>query len=208
MVSKIGSDEAGKGDYFGYLVVAAVTAGPAEEEKLVALKVRDSKLISDEQSKKLAPLIKKVCRHEIIKISPEKYNILYAKFKNMNNILSWAHARAIENLLEQQAADVIIVDKFADESVLKSQVFERTKKVKMIQTVRGERDPVVAAASILARAEFLKTLRQLSLQVGYKLPKGAAHVSEAARFILKKYGPEVLAGVAKTHFKTTKNLSR
>jgi len=205
---KIGVDEAGKGDYFGYLVVAAVAADNVTEKKLYDMKIRDSKLVSDNEVKRLAMLIKKVCKHEVIKISPEKYNQLHAKFKNMNRILSWAHARAIENLLEKSNADVIVVDKFADESVLKKQLFEKSKKVKLIQSVRAERDVVVAAASILARAEFLRTLRQLSLQVGYKLPKGAAHVDEAVKFILDKYGADVLNGVAKVHFKTTKRMMK
>ncbi|MBI4018084.1 MAG: ribonuclease HIII [Candidatus Aenigmarchaeota archaeon] len=207
MPVKIGADEAGKGDYFGYLVVAAVAADEAGEAKLRALRVRDSKLVSDNEVRRLATLVKKVCRHEIVKISPEKYNALYSKFKNMNKILSWAHARAIENLLEKSEAQVIIVDKFADESVLKKQLFEKSRKAKVIQTVRGERDIVVAAASIIARAEFLATLRSLSLQVGYKLPKGAAHVDEALKFLTEKYGPDVLEGIAKLHFRTTKRLS-
>lgn len=208
MTTKIGVDEAGKGDYFGYLVVAAVAADEGGEKKLHDLRIRDSKLVSDIEVKRLAAMIKKICKHEVIKISPEKYNVLHAKFRNMNKILSWAHARAIENLLEKTNADVLIVDKFADESVLEKQLFEKSRKVKLVQKVRAERDVVVAAASILARAEFLRTLRQLSLQVGYKLPKGSTHVEEAAKFIMEKYGSDVLKGVAKVHFKTTKKVLR
>lgn len=205
---KIGTDESGKGDYFGYLVVAAVAAGPADEKKLQQLRIRDSKLISDNEVKRLAALIKKVCNFSVVKISPEKYNLLHKKFRNLNKILSWAHARAIENLLEKGNADIIIVDKFADDSLLKKQLFEKGRKIKLIQTVRGERDTAVAAASILARAEFLSSLRKLSLQVGYKLPKGAAHVDEALKFLTEKYGPEVLEGIAKVHFKTTKKVKK
>lgn len=208
MSLKIGTDEAGKGDYFGYLVVAAVAAGPAEEKKLRDMGVKDSKLVSDERVKSLAALVKKTCSYEVIKISPEKYNLLHKKFRNLNKILSWAHARAIENLMEKSRADIVIVDKFADDSLLKKQIFENTRKVRLIQKVRAEQDIVVAAASVLARAEFLSSLRKLSLQVGYRLPKGAAHVDEAAKFILDKYGLEVLSGVAKVHFKTTAKIKK
>jgi ribonuclease HIII len=205
-MKKIGVDESGKGDYFGYLVVAGVLVNEERESKLRELGVKDSKKLSDIVILKMAPEIKKHCRCEIIKISPEKYNQLHLKFKNLNKLLAWGHARVIENLLEKEDADMIIVDKFADEKVLKGMLFDLAKKKKVIQRINGEQDTAVAAASVLARAEFLKTLRALSLQVGYKLPKGATHVEEAAREILKKYDENILDVIAKKHFKTTKKL--
>src|SRR3989344_695475 len=207
-MDRIGTDEAGKGDYFGYLVAAAVFVDAAAEKKLAAFKVKDSKMLSDMAVMKTATYVKKICKYEIVKISPEKYNALQKKFKNLNKILAWAHARAIENLLEKikETPEEIIIDKFGDEKYMKNAMMENGKKIKLVQKIRAESDMAVAAASILARAEFLKTLRQLSLMVGYKLPKGATHTEEAAKELVKKYGPEVLEGIAKLHFKTTKKV--
>ena len=206
-MDRIGTDEAGKGDYFGYLVAAAVFVDAAAEKKLAAFKVKDSKMLSDMAVMKTATYVKKICKYEIVKISPEKYNALQKKFKNLNKILAWAHARAIENLLERGAKpEMIITDKFGDEKFMKNAMMQNGKKIRLVQKVRAESDPAVAAASVLARAEFLKTLRQLSLTVGYKLPKGATHVEEAAKEMVKKYGSEVLEGIAKLHFRTTKKV--
>ena len=201
-----GLDESGKGDYFGYLVVAGVVVDETSASKLKVAGVKDSKRLSDQAALKLAVIIKKTCRHDVVKISPEKYNQLYKKFKNLNKMLAWAHARAIENIVEKNDVDHIVVDKFADETVLKSMLFEKSKKHKIIQEVRGERDIAVAAASVLARAEFLKTLASLSKEVGITLPKGATHVEETARKILEKYGENTLSLITKIHFKTTKKV--
>ena len=97
-------------------------------------------------------------------------------------------------------------------SVIKIALAEKEKrgkikqKVKLIQNIRGESDVAVAAASIIARTEFLRTLKQLSMEVGYSLPKGATHVEEAARELVKKYDESVLNFTAKKHFKTTKRV--
>ena len=201
----IGVDESGKGDYFGYLVIAGVVADEDTAEKLRSIGVKDSKKLSDPNVQKIAAVVKKTCSHDIIRISPEKYNQLYKKFRNLNKLLAWGHARVIENLMRDDI-DHVVVDKFADEKVLNKMLFEKSRKKKLIQEIRGERDIAVAAASVLARSEFLKTLRSLSLQVGVSLPKGSTHVSEAIKEILAKYDENVLQLVAKTHFKITKRV--
>lgn len=203
----IGVDEAGKGDYFGYLVAAGVVADDKTKEKLAEMGVKDSKRLSDSAVNNLAAVIKRTCKHDIVRISPEKYNILYRKFKSLNKLLAWSHARVIENLLQKNDVDYIITDKFGDQSFLEKTLFEKGKKAKIHQIVRAESDIAVAAASILARAEFLKTLKALSMEIGYSLPKGATHVEEAGKDIVKKSGEEILDFVAKKHFKTTKSLS-
>jgi ribonuclease HIII len=109
-------------------------------------------------------------------------------------------------LLKKTKPDFVIADKFADSAVLKKALFENGKKTKLIQKIRAEDDIAVAAASILARAEFLRTLRALSLEVGYKLPKGATHVEDAAKALVEKHGVKILDFIAKKHFKITKRV--
>ena len=206
-MSHIGVDESGKGDYFGYLVVAAVYVDDTMEKKLKELKVKDSKLLIDSTALKLAKEIKKICKYDIVKISPEKYNPLYKKFNNLNTILAWAFARSIENLLSTPLKpEFIITDKFGDEKFLEDALMEKGRKVKILQMIKAESDIAVAAASVLARAEFLQTLRALSREIGYVLPKGATHVEEAAKHIIQNYGIEGLSAIAKMHFRTTKKI--
>jgi ribonuclease HIII len=206
MHPRIGVDESGKGDYFGYLVVAGVFVDPTTEKLLKGMNVRDSKKISDNVAIELAKQIKKVCPHEIVKISPEKYNVLHKKFRNLNKLLAWAHSRVIENMLERTKPKYVIIDKFADEKFLDEALLEKGKKITVVQRTKAESDMAVAAASVIARAEFLQTLRKLSLELGYKLPKGATHVNEAIKHIMKNYENGVLNQVAKTHFKNSKRV--
>ena len=206
MIPHIGVDESGKGDYFGYLVAAAVYVDEKNEALLKDAGVKDSKMISDGRIIELDKQIRKLCKYDIVKISPEKYNAIYKKFKSLNKMLAWAHARAIENMLQKVKCDLVITDKFGEERFLKDTLFEKGKKIKIIQKVRAEDDTAVAAASIIARAEFLKTLRQLGRLVGFVLPKGATHVEQTARQIKEKHGADILEKVAKTHFKITKRL--
>ncbi len=208
----IGVDEAGKGDYFGYLIVAGVVVDEDTEKRLKELGVKDSKMLSDSTVLRMSTAIKRICRHDIVRISPEKYNNLQKKFKNLNKLLAWGHAQVIENLLQKDMADYVVLDKFGDEKYVKDAIREKEKRnkvvkgIKIVQKIRGESDIAVAAASVLARAEFLRTLKMLSMEVGYSLPKGATHVEEAARDLVKKYDESVLDFVAKKHFKTTKRI--
>lgn len=204
---RIGIDESGKGDYFGPLVIAAVLVTPADEPDLRLMQVRDSKRISDGRILELAPDIRHVCRHSVVAIGPHRYNELYAKIKNLNRLLAWGHARALENMLEHSECALAISDQFGDERFILNALLEKGKKIQLIQRPKAEEDMAVAAASILARAEFLIRLKRLSEEVGLPLPKGASQAVElAARVIVKKLGRERLESVAKLHFKTTQSV--
>jgi ribonuclease HIII len=202
----IGTDEAGKGDYFGDLVVAAVFLPEEYEPRLRALGVRDSKRLSEGSLFRLEEAVRQLCPHELVRISPGKYNELHARMRNLNHLLAWAHARALENLLARVEAKLVISDQFGDESLLRSALMARGREVELRQRTGAEEDAAVAAASILARAGFLRSLARLSEETGLRLPRGATHVAETARELLRKGGPELLARVAKVHFKTTKQV--
>jgi ribonuclease HIII len=203
-LARIGIDESGKGDYFGPLVIAAVFVQAAGEAELKLMRVRDSKKISDGRILEMAADIRQVCRHSIVAIGPQRYNDLYAKMRNLNRLLAWGHARALENLLEQVDCSLAISDQFGDQQLVLNALQERGKLIRLVQHPKAEADLAVAAASILARAEFLRRLQRLSDEVGTTLPKGASpSVELAARMVLKKHGRERLAAVAKLHFKTT-----
>lgn len=198
----IGVDESGKGDFFGPLVVAACYVGPEHLAELEG--VKDSKKLTDAMAIRLAARIKAVCPHSIIAMGPAKYNELYEKFKNLNTLLAWGHARAIENVLELQPAKLVISDQFAKGGhAVKRALYEKGKTVEFRSMVRAEADIAVAAASILARAEFLHRLRKLGEEFGMELPKGATNVIGPGKRFVAKHGPAALAQVAKMHFKTS-----
>ncbi|MDC8450674.1 MAG: ribonuclease HIII [Nitrospira sp.] len=207
-IERIGIDESGKGDYFGPLVIAAVFVDVTTQGELKLMEVRDSKKISDGRILELAPDIKTICPHSVIAIGPQKYNELYAKFKNLNRLLAWGHAKALENLLGGGVTcELAISDQFGDERLILNALQENGRKIVLEQRTKAESDLAVAAASIVARAEFLLRLKRLSAEVGTTLPKGASPAVElAAKMIIKKHGRERLDSVAKLHFKTTQSI--
>jgi ribonuclease HIII len=202
----IGSDEAGKGDYFGYLVVAAVCVEPEQEEVLRRIGVRDSKRVADSVARRMAADLKSLIPFDVVRISPRRYNELYAELSNLNRLLAWGHARAIENVLERAPAALVVSDQFGDEQFLREALMRKGRQVTLVQTPRAEQDPAVAAASILARAVFLETLEALSARVGTALPKGATHVKDVARELYRRGGENLLREVAKLHFRLTRQL--
>ncbi|NOS77208.1 MAG: ribonuclease HIII [Nitrospira sp.] len=203
-IERIGIDESGKGDYFGPLVIAAVFVDAVTQSELTLMRVRDSKKISDGRILEMAPDIRSICPHSIVAIGPQKYNELYAKIKNLNRLLAWGHARALENLLDKVSCGRAIADQFGDKRLILNALQAKGRTIALEQRPKAESDMAVAAASILARAEFLIRLKRLSEEVGTTLPKGAsAAVELAARMVMKKHGQERLGHVAKLHFKTT-----
>jgi ribonuclease HIII len=200
----IGIDESGKGDYFGPLVIAGVYVSYTQEEQLRATGVRDSKTVTDKKAASLAEQIRRLCPFTAVVIGPERYNSLHMSFKNLNRLLAWGHARAIENLLEKVSCDRVIADQFGDKRFLENALMAKGRTVMLIQKPRAEEEIAVAAASIVARAEFVRRLQELSTRYGVSLPKGASDtVIAAGREFVRRQGADALGQVAKLHFRTT-----
>lgn len=204
---RIGVDESGKGDFFGPLCVAGVFASGDGIKKLAEIGVKDSKKLSDSSITKIAQKIRKDFLYHIVKIGPQKYNELYEKFGNLNLLLGWGHATVIDHLLEKTSCEKVVIDQFAAESVVINALKQKKKQAVLMQRPRAEEDLVVAAASILARASFVEGLDRLGKEISLKLPKGASKlVIEMGKLAVKKYGPEILEKISKSHFKTTNEI--
>lgn len=207
--TRIGIDESGKGDYFGPLVIAAVLVGPEDEPFLKGIGVRDSKKLTDASIARMAKEISGRCPYSVVRIGPQKYNELYDRIKNLNRLLAWGHSRAMENVLDRcPDCRIAISDQFGDEAFLNNALMKRGSAIKLVQMPRAEEDAAVAAASIMARAEFVRAMKALSVEAGMDLPKGASSpkVAETAIDITARYGQGGLARFVKLHFKTTKQV--
>jgi ribonuclease HIII len=209
----IGTDESGKGDYFGPMVIAGVFVDESIKAKLETSGIKDSKLLSDKRCRELAAEVRSVCNGKFIEVEilPERYNKLYDQFKkegkNLNHLLAWGHARAIESLLEKNPCSYAVADQFGNERFILSKLMEKGKKLQLDQTPKAERYIAVAAASILARDRFLWRMEKLSQEYGIPLPKGASDlVIQPALDIIKKRGVDELKKVAKLHHKTTQKI--
>lgn len=202
-----GVDESGKGDLLGPLVIAGVYVDEKLAKQFRDAGIRDSKGIgTDKKIRELADMIRKTeAPSELIVISPQKYNQLYASIGNLNSLLAWGHARVLENLCEKVPhCPRALSDKFANESVLQRALLEKGKKLQLDQRTKAESDYAVAAASILAREGFINWLDKTGARLGVVLPKGvSAKVKAAAVTLIKREGPDIMPEIAKMHFKTT-----
>ena len=202
-----GMDESGKGDFFGPLVVAAVYV-PDEASAIELMKygVKDSKMIKNDQTiLAIASKIRNLLgnRMGMVTIGPEAYNRIYHAFGSLNRLLAWGHARALENLLNNvPECTSALADQFGDERLILNALNEKGRRIRLDQRTKAESDIAVAAASIMARAQFVRMMEKLGSEQGVTLPKGAGpKVDEIAAQLFQKGGAELLETMAKMHFR-------
>lgn len=216
-----GSDESGKGDYFGPLVVAGVAyRTQAEQDALAKLGVRDCKTLTDGQIIPLANAIQQALgpKGVVIKVWENTvYNDAIAagkrKGESLNHLMARSHAEVLSRLWQENPdCTTWVVDRFAANTIVEKTIaqvcpaFGKNGET-LIEIPKAEAIPVVAAASVMARAAFIQAMADLSQQVGMTLPKGAGSgVELAAKKLVSIHGPEVLHRVAKTHFQTTQRV--
>ncbi|HXU78788.1 MAG TPA: ribonuclease HIII [Methylomirabilota bacterium] len=212
LLPRFGVDESGKGDFFGPLCVAGAYINESVIKAWKDAGIRDSKNIgSDKRIRELADLIQNTpgCVTSVVPIGNEAYNRLHAKMRSVNTLLAWGHARVIENLMGQRHRMTplpvrAISDQFAaSKDVIGKALMSMGREIELVQKHRAEADLAVAAASILARNEFVIRLGKLEKEFEMKFPKGAsAAVDAAAKEFIAKYGAANLPKVAKMHFRT------
>lgn len=214
--SHIGSDEAGTGDYFGPITVAAAYVKQEQIAELKAIGVKDSKNLSDPQITQLARIIvERKIPYSLMRLPNEKYNEWQERGFTQGKIKALLHHQALDRLLEKIAPETpegIIVDQFAMPDVykrhLKSEGLTLQEKV-YFMTKAESYSIAVATASIIARSAFVKAMNQLEIDLGLPVPKGASKkVDEAAGSIVQHYGEEKLRQVAKVHFANTQKAKR
>lgn len=216
LLPRLGVDESGKGDLFGPLCVAGVYVNERVVKAWQDSGIRDSKRIASDQSiADMAELIRKTpgCVTTVVPIGNEAYNRLHAKLGNVNELLAWGHARVIENLMGQRALMDpppvrAISDQFAaNPATVGRALMPLGRSIELLQRHRAEEDLAVAAASVLARNEFVSRLARLGKLFDVKLPKGcSASAREVLRRFVLRHGPAQLSKVAKVHFRPVREL--
>lgn len=204
-----GVDESGKGDALGPLVIAGAYTNKDLTQQLIDLGAADSKTIKSAQKmNQLAERIKAIkgMQYSIVLISPEKYNLLYEKFGNLNKLLAWGHATVISNLKEKQPdCPTALSDQFARSTVLEYALKQQKVDILLKQRTKAESDPAVAAASILARDAFVRWMENKGNEIGTKLPFGGGGIVNKKIRELSQKG-ESFNTLGKLHFKNFSNL--
>ena len=210
--SWLGTDEAGKGDFFGALVVAGFYAEMEILPELQKIGVRDSKKISKTMIQSIAHKLYKSFPERIcvVSLNPLVYNKLYRDFvnqhKKLNELMAWMHGRVILNLMEKSGENKVLVDKFTTDKKL-LQTLKDLDKIELLQVPKAERDLAVAAASIIARYHYLDSLKLLKKKYGLDFNAGSGSQSlDTGVAFARKYSLERLQEVAKIHFKNYTNI--
>ena len=212
-----GSDESGKGDYFGPLVVCCAYTDEKLSEEMQKLGVKDCKQMTDKAVLTAGAALRKLLGptgYAVVKLGPAAYNRLYAKIRNINRMLAWAHGTAIEELLEKRTdCNRVVVDQFAPtEATILRALKERGKKAKVEQRHKAESDIAVAAASVIARELFIRACQDMGkecfgeeAEAQDRIPFGSSdpRVRELAERMVRENGPVWLMNHCKAHFQTT-----
>lgn len=210
-VPTIGSDESGKGDYFGPLTVAAALVQPEALDTLAELGVQDSKQATDGHVRKVEGLLRETTLNADRVLEPEAYNEAYAEVRNLNRLLGRLHAEVIDAvLLEARSEGLtgrvrIVVDRFGDSDHVRCHLSEDALQQPFVMRAKAESNPAVAAASFLARATFLQSFERLRGLAGGELYMGASdpRILPLARRMVAEGGEAWLGQFAKLHFKVT-----
>ena len=195
----IGTDEAGKGDLFGPLVVCGFALTQRVLKEVLKLGVRDSKSIPPDSLEEIAKSLISLNHHHCLVLEPEHYNRVYKKFQNLNKVLSFAHSNVIDALFLRFALPKAVVDKFMKGSYIDCYV---NAPLQVVEETKAESYPAVAAASVIARYYYLQFLKNLSRIAGVKLPAGSGN--EAKRILQElrsRMEQRQLQRIAKLHFK-------
>jgi len=208
--SHAGLDESGKGDFFGPLVVACVIADGDAVRGWMEAGIRDSKSVTSDV--RILALEKEIRKTkgvvvETVFAGMEKYNALHRKFQsNTNHLMAWMHATALKEALKKKPVTWGMLDQFSKQPLVQRNIRDQ-KDFELRMETKAERDPVVAAASIVARALYVRQMGKLSKEFGEPLKRGAsAQVREQGVKLVRKLGAEALPRFAKTHFKTAREV--
>ncbi|MGI6423441.1 MAG: ribonuclease HIII [Candidatus Dojkabacteria bacterium] len=208
-VDHIGVDEVGKGDYFGPLVVVSCFVDREFEKRISLLGFGDSKRFSDRKILELFKEIEEYPYYFSSVVVPAEYNRLVLEYGNVAVLLAKQHSIVIEKGLSKLKLDGVeckrvVIDQFSSsKDRVRKELGELGSRVELIQFHKGESDLAVAAASIIARAIFLKEWEKMNERYDLVFPKGATSVVEFGKEFVSKYGEDELRNVAKIGFRTT-----
>lgn len=209
----IGTDEVGNGSYFGGLAVVASFVTPDQHAFLRKLGVGDSKTLTDQKIRQIAPILKEKIQHQALLLSPSKYNEVIGDRYNAVSVKVALHNQAIYLLLQKGVQpEKIVIDAFTSaknyDKYLAQEANRFSNPISLEEKAEGKY-LAVAVSSIIARDLFLENLENLGRELGYQLPSGAGTASDkVASQILQAYGMQGLNFCAKLHFKNTEKAKK
>jgi ribonuclease HIII len=206
---QIGSDEVGKGDFFGPLIVVACYVDKQDIEYLEKLKINDSKKMKDYYILEIGPSIKRRIKNYVVAVSANKLSVMNENNFNIDKILSLCHNHAQRGLIEKYDIPSFVItyiDQFLAEDNYKRYVADDLIENPLYFRTKGETYyPSVAAASVIARYTFLKEWQAMEDKFKTKIPKGAgAQVDTVFGRLKNQYGIDAVNPYIKRFFSNYK----
>lgn len=164
-----GVDDAGRGAVIGPLTIAGVMIEEKDLPRLVALKVKDSKLLSPKRRTELSEAIRAfVSRYHVEKLWPKEIDKVvnsHIKLQKLNRLEAQTMAKVIEALKPDKA---IVDASDVNEMRYKEHILESLSyKPEIISEHKADRNfPIVSAASIIAKVERDKAIAELTQKFG------------------------------------------
>jgi len=212
-IASVGSDEVGTGDYFGPVVVCATYVSKENVNLMIELGVKDSKKLTDDKIKEIAPALAKKIPYVVYVLSNEEYNNLKEEDKNLNKIKAVLHNKALTSLIKKDNIhyDKIVIDEFCSPKNFYQYIDNAVEKIQNVTFITKAEDQVasVGAASIISRYVFLKEMNELSKSLGKPIPLGASSKVDAfAKELVKEKGMDILKHYVKLNFKNTSKITK
>ena len=189
MVLICGIDEARRGPVLGPMAMCGVFIEEKDMPKLVALKPKDSKLLTSKEREKLCPEIESVLKYcKVIIMQPNEIDKAVHGHDGLN--LNKLEAVKQAEILNEFNPEKAIIDCPSNNiKSYKQQLLKllKNKKLELVLEHNAERYPLVAAASIIAKVTGDAEVEKLKKQIGIDFGSGYMSDPKTAEFLKNNF---------------------
>jgi ribonuclease HII len=208
MVHYIGIDDAGRGPVIGPMILAGVLINSEEENKLVEIGVKDSKLLSPSKRNMIGDILKNKFQFAIQEASPEEID----SSTNLNNLEAQKMAMVINELAQKVSGKIEVfvdcpsINELGWKSYLEIFIVDRERIEIKAEHKADAIYPVVSAASIIAKEKREEEVRNLKKEIGKDFGSGYPADPKTKEFLEKNLGDPIVDKIIRHSWSTVKKL--
>jgi len=184
-----GIDEARRGPVLGPMVMCGALIEEEDLHKLIALKPRDSKLMTASEREESYPKLLRVLKHyKVFILQPDEIDKAVHGHDGLN--LNKLEAKKQAEILDEFKPGKAIIDcpsNNIDSYGIYLKKLLKNKKIELILEHNAERYPLVAAASIIAKVTGDREVEKLKKQIGIDFGSGYMSDPKTVEFLQKNF---------------------